>query len=231
MSFPGLPSLSAANADLFTAVALLTGDGEFSGGSISSQWGIFLNGESVVVADNVLSMEFKQDFKISNYPTEQGGFASYNKVQMPFECRFRFSTGGSSSDRSAMLNSIAAVIGDTNLYDVVTPDATYVNVNFVHQDYLRTAQSGNGLLSVNVWCEEVRSASLVVSNGTSSTSTNTGGATSASSATPNSVVANDFDAIGTPQSPSATAQVNGGNVQPQTPTAAQQSAFTSDAGF
>lgn len=235
MSFPGLPSLSAANAELFTAIALITEDGDLSASQYSSQWGIFLDGSPVVVADNVLSMEFKQDFKISNYPVEQGGFASYNKVQLPFEVRFRFSTGGSSADRAAMLNSIAAVMGDTNLYDVVTPDATYINVNFVHQDYRRTAETGNGLLSVDVWCEEVRSASLIVSSSgtaTSSTTTpDTSGSTSASSSTPNSIVANDFDAINNPQSASASPQVNGGNVQPQTPTSIQTSTFDSNAGF
>jgi hypothetical protein len=248
MSIPGLPALSAASAAFFSEVAFIASDGPgVSTAATTSQWGIFLNGDPVVIADNVLSMEFRQDFKISNYPVEQGAFASYNKVQMPMEVKFRFSAGGSSSNRSNMLNSIGAVIGDTNLYDVVTPDATYVNFNFTHQDYRRTAQEGAGLLSVDVWVEEIRTASLVVSNTGTGTSTDATGAGTGATATTtppagdtgpftsNNIVANDFDAINNPQSASASPQVNGGNVQGQTPTASQSSAFSansmSGAGF
>jgi hypothetical protein len=223
MSIPGLPALSAASAALFSEVPLITADGpDVSTAAVSSQWGIFLNGDPVVVADNVLSMEFRQDFKISNYPVEQGAFASYNKVQQPMEVKFRFSTGGSSAKRSGMLNSIASVIGDTNLYDVVTPDATYIGFNFNHQDYRRTAQEGAGLLTVDVGCEEVRTASLIVS------SSGTGSNASAASATPNSIVANDFDAIGNPQSPGASAVVNGGQSTATPPTPAQSASFNNE---
>ena len=231
MSIPGLPALSAAEAAFFTVVDFVTSDGaDVPVASVSSQWGVFLNGSPVVMADNVLSMEFRQDFRISNYPVEQGAFASYNKVQLPMEVKFRFSAGGSSANRSGMLNSIGAVIGDTNLYDVVTPDATYIGFNFTHQDYRRTAQEGAGLLSVDVWVEEVRTASLIVSSsGTGTSNTPATGGASADSATPNSIVANDFAAIGNPQSPGASPQVNGGNVVPQAPTASQNSQFQIDA--
>lgn len=238
MSIPGLPSLPAAIADLFTTVELITSDGPgVPSASSSSQWGIFSNGNPVVVADNVLSMEFKQEFRISNYPVEGGAFASYNKVQMPFEVRFRFSTGGNTSKRSAMLNSIGAVIGDINLYDVVTPDATYLNGNFTHQDYRRTAQEGAGLLSVDVSMQEVRSASLIVSssgtgtsasgagNGSGNTTVESGSGGTAAFQSNNAGMNDDFAQINSPQSASASPQVNGGNVTATTPTAAQIDQF------
>ena len=101
MSIPGLPALAADIAELFSTIPLITSDGpDVSTAVASSQWGIFLNGDPVVICDNVLSMEFRQDFKISNYPVEQGAFATYNKVQQPMEVKFRFSTGGSSAKRS-----------------------------------------------------------------------------------------------------------------------------------
>src|ERR1039458_7014020 len=119
MSIPGLPALPAAIAGLFSEVALMTSDGVSSSSSSESQWGIFLNGAAVVIADNVISVDFRQDFTISNYPIEGGAFASYNKVQHPFEVKIGFSTGGGNADRASMFNSIAAIISDTNLYDVV----------------------------------------------------------------------------------------------------------------
>lgn len=220
MSIPGLPALPPAAAALFETVVSLVGDAINGSSAAQSQFGIFLNGDPVVVSDNVISFEYSQDFKISNYPVEQGSFASYNKVQQPFEVKFRFSTGGGSTDHQATLASIAAVIADTNLYDVATPDATYSNLNFVHQDYRQSAER-IGLLVIDVRCEEVRPASLASS--TTTTTSPDGTTTTSSSTTQISIIPGSQ--INSPQSPSASPIVNGGNLQPQDPTPAQASQF------
>jgi hypothetical protein len=234
MSIPGLPSLPPSAAGLFSEIVSLAADAITGSSATQTQWGIYLNGEPVVTSDNVVSVDFRQDFTISNYPIEQGAFASYNKVQHPFEVKVGFSTGGSDADRQVFLASIAAIISDTNLYDFVTPEAIYSNVNITHQDY-RINASNVGLRVVEVWCEEVRPASLGTSN-TGTTSANSSSATSSTPTTittsngvtaPTSVVSNDFSDINSPQSPDASPQVNGGTVQPVTPTAAQNSQFSS----
>ena len=138
-----------------------------------------------------------------------------------------------------MLNSIGAVIGDVNLYDVVTPDATYIGFSFTHQDYRRSAQEGAGLLSVDVSMEEVRSASLIVSSSGTGVSPANGGVTTVTAGnggtsafqSNNSGMADDFSQINSPQSPAASPQVNGGNVVPQTPTASQSAAFDANAAM
>lgn len=223
MSIPGLPSLASDVLDLFQPVALLVEDLFSIGSNAQSQWGIFKDGEPVVLADTVISVDFRQDFKISNYPVEQGAFSSYNKVQMPFEVKISFARGGSVADRAEFLNSIAAIIGDTNFYDVVMPEATYTSVNLTHQDFNRKASQNLGLLVIDVYAEEVRSASLSTSNSTVATSTGSTAPT-ADTTSSNSIVSNDFAAINEPQNPAAAPQANGGNVQPQTPTPAQQAA-------
>lgn len=156
MSF-GLPPLPASVA-VFEDAVLLAADA-ISGlfGLFPQQWGIFLDGEPVVLSDNVVTMEYRQDWRLSKYPQERGAFADYNKVSEPFEARLRFSTGGSVSDRRACLASIQAISGDLNLYDVVTPEEVYSSCNVTHLDYKRSAD-GAGLLSVDVWLEEVRIA-------------------------------------------------------------------------
>ena len=63
------------------------------------QWGIYLNGVAVLSYDNQMSFGYKQDWKISTYPVEQGSFQSYDKVQLPFEVRMRVA-GSVSSARS-----------------------------------------------------------------------------------------------------------------------------------
>ena len=154
---PGVPPLVVYGAAPGLAVVLLTADLVSSFAPIfgGPQWGIFLGGAPVIVADTVASVEYKQEFAISDYPVEEGGFETYDKVYIPFDVRVRFAAGGSESNRQALLDSIAAIIGDLNFYDVVTPEAIYSSVNLMHYDYRRTATNGVGLIVADVWCRQV----------------------------------------------------------------------------
>ncbi len=162
----GIPSVifNAAGLAADAASTLLTGDLVTSFGSGPQQWGLYSGGAPVVTADSVLTMEYKQEWAVCDYPVEEGGFASYNKVQIPYDGRFRFAAGGTQAARSALLSSIAAIAGTLHVYDLVTPDAVYPNLNVIHYDYKRTNQSGNGLLMVDVWCQEIRQAGASSSN-------------------------------------------------------------------
>lgn len=123
-------------------------------GDTSPQWGIYQVGSPIVIADSVKSFEYRQDYQVADFPIEQGGFQTYDKVLRPFDVRLRFSSAGSAETRQALLDSIAAIAGDTNLYDAVTPDATYQNINVDHYDY-RFVDGKSGLLIVDVWCVQI----------------------------------------------------------------------------
>jgi hypothetical protein len=151
---PGLPGLPSG-VNVFDDVALLVSDAVSLFGFGTPQWGLFQDGSPVVVADNVLAFDFREDWRISKAPLEQGAFTSYNKVQIPFGIVLRFSAGGSLANRQALLDSIEAIIGSLDLFDAVTPEATYSNVNPTHRDYHRTAENGQGLLVVDLHCELV----------------------------------------------------------------------------
>ena len=150
---PGVPPLSSFATGVVTllvadALALL-------GGLIVPTWGIFMNGVPVIEADSVASLDYRQEWSISNYPVEKGAFESYDKVQTPFEARVRFASGGSQANRQALLDSIAAIAGDLNLYDVVTPEAIYQSANVQRYSYDRAA-ARVGLMVVDVWLVQVR---------------------------------------------------------------------------
>lgn len=126
-------------------------------GILPPQWGIFAqSGKTVVTADAVKGFEYKQDWSLADYPIEDGGFETYDKVQTPFSVRVQFISGGSFSNRQALINSVKAIAADLNLYDVVTPEATYMSCNVMHYDYKRTATNGAGLIEVDVWLQEIR---------------------------------------------------------------------------
>lgn len=122
------------------------------------QWGVFLDGAPVVLADTVTDFGYQQTWTISDYPVERGGFESYDKVNTPFRIRIQFVSGGSEANREALLDSIAA-IGDTlDKFDVLTPEAIYTSVNLEHYDYRRTSRNGLGLMIVDTSFIEIREA-------------------------------------------------------------------------
>ena len=216
---PGVPPLLrnplAAVVEIFS---LLTQDSVVFSDDFAPQWGIFQDGVPVIVADNVVSLEYKQNWYLADYPIEQGGFESYDKVQVPFDSRIRFSSGGSEQNRQALLDSIAGIAGDLNLYDIVTPEEIYQSVNVIQYNYKRSATNGVGLISVDVWCQEVRvnSQAQFTNSGTGSDSTLNG---------------NQAPPITNSKSPSSVSSINSGNVQPSPPTEAQFGAITSGLQF
>jgi len=154
---PGLPPLIRATDFVALTVELLVADvlGLFYGFT-REQWGIYQGGGLVVAADTVTAFSYKQSWSVSDFPLERGAFESYDKVQVPFDARFTFVAGGSSARRQALLDSLAAIAGNLELYTVVTPDAVYGPVTITNYDYDRAANHGLGLLSVDVWTLEVR---------------------------------------------------------------------------
>jgi len=122
----------------------------------AAQWGVFQNGAAVVLADNVVAFDYKKDWRISNYPQEEGAFQSYNKVTMPYDARITMTKGGNNTDRQNFLKQLDAVAASFDLYDVVTPERIYSSANVSHVDYSRTSTNGVGLLTVDIWLTEIR---------------------------------------------------------------------------
>lgn len=125
-----------------------------------SQWGVYQNGAPVLAAgtnaDNQISFDYKQDFPISTYPVEQGQFQTYDRVQLPAEIRCRFSAGLDATNRQNFLQTIDAIMNSgTTLFDIVTPEEVYLGYSPAHRDFSRVAESGVGLVIVDLWFLEV----------------------------------------------------------------------------
>lgn len=154
---PGVPplfggALSLPFPTLFTGSSLTV-----IGAGGQQQWGIFdSSGNPILVADAIEGVEYARDYRISDYPQEQGAFMSYNKVQVPYQAKVGFYVGLA---REAFLASIEAQVASLGFVTVVTPEKTYANANLVHYGYRRVARRGMTLILVDVWLEEVRIAS------------------------------------------------------------------------
>jgi hypothetical protein len=170
-------------------------------GATSQNDGALQSIGSTLGLESILStnaFEFSKETRISDYPIEQGSFASYNKVELPANPIVTLAFSGSESDRTMFLNQIAAACVSTELYSIATPEVVYLNYSLERYNYVRRAERGATLLLVEISLKEIRQVSASYS----------------SIQTP----------INQPQNANATPQTNTGPVQPAAP---QQSTLKS----
>lgn len=154
---PGVPPLLKAVTNVSNTIALVASDVALVRSILDRpKWGIYRNGVQVVQADTATSFEFKQEYRVSDYPQAQGSFESYNKVGSPFDARIRLVRGGNLAQRTAFLNAIEQATNSLELYDVVTPEKVYASANIASFDYRRQLQNGVGLITVDIRLVQIR---------------------------------------------------------------------------
>ena len=180
-SVPGVPSIPRqAGVSIASQSALgVLQSVLWSVFQVQSQWGIFDEsgsplgnpsdfGELANIALGTLgigstqstaSVEFSKEMRVSDFPIEQGGFASYNKVEMPATPTVTLCMGGSESSRSAFLAELDEACKSTDLYSVVTPEVTYINYSIDRYIYSRRSERGATLLIVELSLKEIRQVS------------------------------------------------------------------------
>lgn len=153
---PGVPALVNPNV-IFQVGSILGSDSPLLDGTfLRPRWGIYLESKQVIVADSVAALHYRKEYRISDYPQEQGAFESYNKVTMPYDIRLRMTKGGNLIDRQAFIAAVDKAAATLNLYDIITPEKTYIGANIAHVDYVRQADRGAGLIVVDISLIEIR---------------------------------------------------------------------------
>lgn len=158
---PGVPAVlrnAARVADTATLGYLGLSDAmDMLIGADSPQWGIFTgSGAAVAIADSVVSLDYRNGSRVSDYPVEQGAFASYNKVADPYSVRVRLVRGGTEQDRSDFIAAIEAAAATLDLFEVRTPEMVYPSANIDGFDYRRETVSGAGKIIAEVRLREIR---------------------------------------------------------------------------
>jgi hypothetical protein len=140
-----------------------------------SQWGIFdsngnalvdtgLSGASGIILSSIgmqpilstVGVQYGKETRVSDFPIEQGSFATYNKVELPAEPTVTLSFDGTEDKRANFLNVLDAACKSTGLYSVVTPEVKYINYTITRYSYQRYASHGATLLIVDIALKEVR---------------------------------------------------------------------------
>lgn len=174
MTFPNLPGIPPLKNSGLAAVATLAAPGiNLLLDQLKPKWLILeADGQTVALSpDSFLGIEYKNDSSVSTFPIEQGAFNTYNKVKTPFNASIKVSKGsaltsvGTSSNlksRSAFIAALEAMTDDLKTYIIKTPEKTYKDVNLVGHDYRRDADSGSGILIVNLYFMQIMNAQLLI---------------------------------------------------------------------
>lgn len=110
---------------------------------------------------SMVDFDYARDAPISDYPVEQGGFQTYNKVVLPFDVRLKLACSGTSSQRQSFQNTLDELLASIAVISVVTPERSFRNCNCTHVDYRRTANSGVSMIIADVWFKQVNQLSSI----------------------------------------------------------------------
>jgi hypothetical protein len=152
---PGVPALPAYGTVATIALDVTAIASFFTEAPI---WGVFDDaGNLVFEIDSVHDLRAEARSRVSDFPIENGDFASYNKVQEPDFVRVRlFKASGGETARAAFLTLLDAAKKQTFLFSVVTPEKTYLNMNIEDYSYRRDSDSGANAIIPDVSFKEIR---------------------------------------------------------------------------
>lgn len=158
---PGVPALLRSGAkiiDMATFGLLGASDAlDLLIGAEPVRWGVFDQFNApVAIADSILSFDYSNGSKVSNYPVENGAFASYNKVANPYDAKITMTCGGSDDARAAFINALDSAADSIDLYTILTPEKSYLSANIERVDYARSASKGAGIIIADLYLIEVR---------------------------------------------------------------------------
>jgi hypothetical protein len=175
---PALPRIAGASGQAQAALGILQG-ALWKAASGQKQWGIFDSKGKALGSTGALStaasitksvlgfgstqstvsVDYLKESKVSDFPVEKGGFASYNKVEMPAAPIVTLCFSGSETEAGAFLTAIDAACKSTDLFSVVTPEAKYIDHAIERYNYQRRHDKGASILVVEIMLKEVRTVS------------------------------------------------------------------------
>lgn len=159
MAVKGIPALLNKVGGITNNVTLLATDAiKVLGLFPAPIWGIYSSDlqKPIIEPDSIIAFDLKREWRLPDYPQEQGAFQRYNKIATPYDARIVMTKGGTDADRMKFLQKLEEVAKSLDTYAILTPGKTFNNANIHHYDYRRTASKGLTLLTVDVWLTEIR---------------------------------------------------------------------------
>nr|DAL40966.1 MAG TPA_asm: hypothetical protein [Caudoviricetes sp.] len=155
---PGVPAVARSLVNPGTATEpQLTQDSITVTATAKNEWGVYTaSGALALEPDSISAIGYDAEYRVADFPIEEGGFETYDKVALPFQNRVVMTKGGTLEQRRTFLRAVEELRGDLELYNVVTPEWTYLNVNIVRTSLDRSRENGSGLITVELQLQEIR---------------------------------------------------------------------------
>jgi hypothetical protein len=156
-NLPGVPAINRSSAGYVAAGLTILGE-ILPLSTFGLNWGItFLDGTSALTPDSFVSYEYKEEYRIPNYPTELGGFLNYNKVALPFDIKITVTCSGNGKmTTTEFLQRLYYLLETTTFISIITPDISFLVTNLIHIDYKKEATNGATMIIANLWFQEIR---------------------------------------------------------------------------
>lgn len=117
----------------------------------TGQWSLNnASGEAVVRFTSFLSLDLRNESLVVSGPVEEGGFATYNKVETPLEVDVSLGIEGDDATLQTVLDTLDKLQAGTELLSLVTPNAEYQDLNLEGFNYRRRREDGLGVLWVDL---------------------------------------------------------------------------------
>lgn len=159
---PGIPDIPDFKGLVTSGTDALI---SFGGASLirmvfGNQWGVFNQfGIPILLADTVYSVNYQNTSQIAQAPVEKGTFASYNKVQNPYQATVVMARGGGDATlRGLFIAQLELLSKSTLLFHIITPEYVHTNAAILGYDYAREPQAGARMIVASLHLEEVREA-------------------------------------------------------------------------
>jgi hypothetical protein len=132
----------------------------------SFAYGIFDPGtqDAVFDYDSFVDCKVEGKMKVSDFPVEEGAFATYNKVRHPYVIKVRLAITDYLLRRNAFLHALDTVMKSTRLMDISTQNGVYLNLTLDAYSYSLTKEGGVGKILAELSFIEVRTVKPAYAN-------------------------------------------------------------------
>ena len=122
------------------------------------------DGEPILDYTSMISVEIKQEGRVSSEPIEEGGFASYNKVEFPLDARVQVGMQGEPDELQDFLDKLVELKKEAETFSLVTAEQEHKNLTLESYDYARKREDGINTIFAELRIVEIREVSPQFAN-------------------------------------------------------------------
>jgi hypothetical protein len=130
-------------------------------------WGVFdSSGNLAIAPQSIAAFGMRSEWRISDYPVQDGTFASYDKVTVPREIMVRMMIGKTLQDRVAFELACETVAASLDTYTIITPEKSYQNMNCLRHEVNRVETKGAYFIEAEMYFRQVNPVNAQYSTAT-----------------------------------------------------------------